>query len=116
MSTINGFLEGLSFIRSNIHSDMALQQLHLYLVVAKKEGVTMPELEKLLDMPQGTVSRNIKKLSKYVERYKGKDMLQGYDLVYTSPDIYDRRINAVYLTEKGRKVLADLEKVLIKEE
>lgn len=98
--SIDVLFRSVEYIRREIHPDMAMNQLRIFLYVADNEGITMPDLSERLGMPQGSLSRNIKKLSRFNE--KGK--MQGYDLVYREPDLDERRRFAVYLTKRGKEV------------
>lgn len=107
-SNVNKFRRVIEFIREYISGDLALPQLAVYLTVCSEEGITMPELAEVLNMPQGSVSRNVKRLCKYEEGGR----LQGYDLLTTAPDIRDRKRLAVYLTEQGKALATKLESLL----
>ena len=98
----------VKYIRENVTNDLALPQLAIYLTVCRDEGITMPELRERLGMPQGSLSRNIKRLSKYYEGEK----IQGYDLLTTIPDIHERKKLAVYLTDQGKALREELNNLL----
>lgn len=100
----------VAYIREQVSNDLALPQLAIYLTVCHDEGVTMPELCEKLGMPQGSLSRNVKRLSRYYEGSK----LQGYDLLSTSPDLHDRKRLAVYLTDQGKRLREELNSLLTK--
>jgi len=110
---IKQFFKGIKFISDVIHKDIAMPQLTIFLLVAENEGITQPELGEIMKIPQGTVSRNILKLSsKLVQNAKGEWRQAGYDLVVTRPDIDESRRNVVYLTRKGKDVIKALKKAL----
>lgn len=93
--------------------DFGVPQLAIFLQLCIKPGLTMPEIEEILNIPQTGVSRNIKKLSKYTEAgYKG---VKGYDLVYTRPDLYERRRLAVFLTDKGERLKKEILEIMEEE-
>lgn len=62
-------------------------------------------------MPRGSVSRNVRALSKWADE-KG---VWGHDLIETRQDIYERRRFAVYLTVKGKHIMDRLMKHFIDE-
>ena len=68
----------------------------------------MPELCDMLEMPQGTLSRNVKSLSSYIDRSGRITSVGGLGLLYTEQDTNNRHARAVYLTDKGRSVVAEL--------
>lgn len=86
--------------------DFGVPLFQIFLQLCIKPGLTFPELEEILDLPQTTVSRNVKKLSRYTEA--GCEEVKGYDLVYTQPDLYERRRLAAFLTEKGEKLREEI--------
>lgn len=105
---VNQFNHTVQFIRKAVASDLTLSQLAIYLMVCSDEGITMPELAQELDMPQGSLSRNVKRLCSYEEG----GTMQGYDLLTTTPDRRDRKRLAVYLTEKGKALRIELDHLL----
>ena len=94
-------------VRESIDSDLPVQQLALFLLVAEsgEEGVTMPEAVSKLGMGQTSVSKNAKALSKYAETTSGVVSIKGHDLVAVAPDIHERRRLCMTLTPKGKAVL-----------
>ena len=110
---IKQFFKGIKCISGVIHKDIAMPQLTILLLVAENEGITQTELAEIMGIPQGTVSRNVLKLSeKFVQNAKGDWRQAGYDLVETRPDIDETRRLAVYLTRKGKDVIKALKKAL----
>lgn len=76
----------------------------------------MPDISERIGMPQGTLSRNIKQLSRYTVRgEKGGREVRGYNLLRTEPDLDERRRLAVYLTKDGKALIEDLEQILEEE-
>jgi DNA-binding MarR family transcriptional regulator len=112
MRRIESLFKAVSYIRENINPDFALPQLAIFLRVAQTEGITQTELSEQLSMPQGSMSRNIKQLSKYYDEIGGEKVMAGYDLVRVEPDLVERRRLAVYLTEKGKKVINALQSIV----
>ena len=101
-------------IRKLIHPDVAVPQLSILYLVYEQGSISHSEISQTLHMPQGTVSRNVKKLSVVLSKNKdGKFVDKGYGLVETnfnSP--IDSRMAMVSLTEKGKRVMASIQEVL----
>jgi DNA-binding MarR family transcriptional regulator len=74
----------------------------------------MNDLVEKLDLPQASISRSTKELSKYIERdpKTNEKKLVGYDLIRTEPDLEERRRLVLYLTPKGRQVKELLQKYM----
>ena len=103
------------YLREKIHKDIAFPQLTVFILVALNQGITQPELAKILKVPQGTVSRNVIKLGDLLIQDKNgiwKDL--GYNLVEQKPDIDDPRRSACYLTKKGAVVAKGLSDLVVK--
>lgn len=116
MAEINKIFDVIEYIRKNVYTDLALPQLTIYLLVCLKEGVTQTEISNELNMPQGSVSRNLKILSKYFEETEdGKKEIRGYDLVRLEPDLEERRRLAVFLTKRGKAVKDEILNLLNEE-
>lgn len=93
-------VKSIATIRQNVNADIAISHLHVFLYVALNEGCSSPDIIKSLQMSQSAVARACRQLSKYSETGK----INGYDLVYQTPDAYERRRLAIYLTPKGKKL------------
>lgn len=103
--------------RTNYHIDFPLSQLAILLHTGLRGGMTMHDLAETMGLSQASVSRNVKQLSKYaLKNEEGDWEFKGYDLVYTSPDLYEPRRLAVHLTEKGKKLLKLLNAMIEGEE
>lgn len=113
MSEISRMFAAIEFLRRRLSKGMPSQHVTLLLAVAENPGITMPELCRLLDMPQGTVSRNVKVLSHYVER-EGDSVLssRGHGLLRTQPDRLNSQALAVYLTGRGEALVQELGQIL----
>jgi DNA-binding MarR family transcriptional regulator len=81
-------------------SEMQLQTVLIFLLVARKEGITVSDLQDLTGLTGSSCSRNVAALSD-VNR-KGRE---GHKLIMAKPDLEDRRVKHLYLTSKGRAVL-----------
>jgi DNA-binding MarR family transcriptional regulator len=108
MKDITRILAAMDLLRRRVHKEMPSQHIVLFLTVADNPGVTMPELSRLLDMPQGTVSRNVKILSQYVDHDNNSFMQKGRNLLRTQPDNSDGYCLAVHLTGRGELLINDL--------
>jgi DNA-binding MarR family transcriptional regulator len=108
VNQISRLLKILDLVRSKVHRELPLQQLVLFLTVVENPGVTMPELVATLDMPQGTVSRNVKALSHYVVWQDGVAVPHGRNLLRTRPDEENRHILAVYPTGRGEALSQEI--------
>jgi len=108
MTEIHRLFEAVELLRKSVKKDMPSQHISILLTVSQRPGVTMPELCQVLEMPQGTLSRNIKILSHFLERENGIATVKGLGLLYTEQDLANPHALAVYLTEEGRAVVAEL--------
>ena len=73
----------VNLFRRELNKDLPSQHIAMLLTVAMQPGITMPELCKELDMPQGTVSRNVKLLSSGSGRNGSDSARKGYGLLET---------------------------------
>lgn len=105
---IDRLFEAVELLRRSVKKDMPSQHISLLLTVSQHPGITMPELCRALDMPQGTLSRNVKLLGRYLAHENGVAKVEGLGLLYAEQDTANRHARAVYLTEKGRQVVAEL--------
>jgi DNA-binding MarR family transcriptional regulator len=87
---------------------MPIQQLAMLLEVSLNEGVSMPDLGRGLKMGQGSVSKNVKLMSKFMDG----DELKGLGLLYTEQDLHERRRFVVHTTPKGQEFLRRLSSLL----
>jgi len=112
MSEIDRIFKVVEHLRKNVNKDFPSQHVAIFLAVAQNPGITMPELIRQLDMPQGTLSRNVKLLSRFMEHENGKSSLRGHDLLRTEPVPTGRHALAVYLTDKGEFLLRELQDIM----
>jgi hypothetical protein len=102
--------------RDTIYRDLPLQHLIMFLTVVDNPGITMPELADKLDIPQGTVSRNVKALGVYLRDPTAAEIKEGltakkkagYDLLRVEPDMEHRKMLAVYPTANGMRLAKEL--------
>jgi DNA-binding MarR family transcriptional regulator len=110
---IKQFISGINFIRDFVHKDFAFPQLSILLIVSQEQGITQSDLAERLKIPQVTISRNVAKLGhKMKQGVKGTWKQVGYELIETRPYLYERRMNAVYLTKKGEQIIKGLKKAI----
>lgn len=104
----------MQYLREAVHPDFALSQLVIFLTVCTRPGISQVEICEELGMLNGTVSRNTKQLSKYIELdpNTGEKRTLGYDLVTATQDLEDRRRMGIYPTTKGEIVVESLMKLL----
>jgi len=112
MKEISRLLAAMELLRKRVNKEMPGQHIALLLMVAENPGITMPELVQALGMPQGTVSRNVKVLSNYVEYEEGVARRKGRNLLRTQPDHENRQVLAVFLTGRGEALVEELAKTL----
>lgn len=114
---IRRLTEVVEYLRNEVHHDLALSMLLGFLLVCQKEGITQTELGERLGLTSGAISRMCKLLGKYQVKEEQPDgaverVIKGLDLILLSPDIYERRRMAAWLTRRGKEVKAELEKIL----
>jgi len=112
MVELERLLKVLELVRNKVHRELPLQQLVLFLAVVERPGITMPELVEALGMPQGTVSRNVKVLSHYVEWQDGVAVPHGRNLLRTQPCEANRQVLAVHPTGRGEALAREIARVL----
>lgn len=104
--TVAKIIKSIEYVRKHINPDFAITQFYLLMLVARNEGTAQRVLAERAKLPHGTVSRNLKQLGTYKVKTKdGKVETKGYNLIELRPDVFDRRITEVYLTQKGKKIV-----------
>jgi DNA-binding MarR family transcriptional regulator len=105
------FFQTMEYLRKELGGEYAPQQLSILLLVSMRPGITHNELSAALNMPQGTVSRNVTKLCSRKHPKTGREI--GYGLVENRMDeLYDSRRNAVHLTVKGKQFIAKIKSAI----
>lgn len=99
-----------------VYEDMSIRQIVMLLAIAAAgdEGITQTDLSVQYKMPQGSVSRNARQLSRYIApTFAGGDPeIQGLDLIECRPDLYEtRRLNCT-LTQKGIALMEWIQEVV----
>jgi DNA-binding MarR family transcriptional regulator len=87
--------------------DMTVSLARTFLAVAENEGVTGKDLEKLLGMSQGSVSRLLLDLGARNRRFE-----PGLNLISFRLSERDFRVKQWHLTAEGRKVRDKLKKIM----
>jgi len=107
----------IELLRKQLNKDLPSQHIALLLAVARQPGITMPELCEKLDMPQGTVSRNVKLLSHFCDK-TGRDNVKkkGYGLLQTDQASTNRYQLAVFLTVEGDRLVQKIVQVMVSQE
>lgn len=113
MEGINRLERAVQYLRREVSEEFPAQQLLLFITVGKQEGITQHRLAEVLDMPSGSVSRNVRMMSQFADRSKeGNLILRGFQLLDTRPDIEQRQRMAVFLTPKGKDVFKQLDMII----
>jgi DNA-binding MarR family transcriptional regulator len=77
--------------------DLTVEQMHLLKNMSTHEGITQKDLG-------GTVNKTPANLTRILDRLEAKS------LILRSPDIRDRRVYLVYLTERGSSLIEEVQK------
>lgn len=103
----------IELLRKQLNKDLPSQHIALLLAVAQQPGITMPELCEQLDMPQGTVSRNVKLMTHFCDK-KGNCGVtkKGYGLLETDQAPSNRYQLAVFLTAEGERLVQKMARVM----
>lgn len=104
-SATTTFLNVLETLRK-IDSEFPLQYSICLAQISMEEGMSLTELSQKMGLGLSTVSRIVGALSKY--RQNGNP----YGLIELKISPEERRKKAIYLTSKGRDVLAQIYKAL----
>jgi len=112
MTTTLHVVRALKFTRVAV-GDIPVQQLEMFLLIAEQEGqIAQVDLASICDMPQGTVSRNVARLSnRTTVDTDGQVRPIGHGLIDSRPDGTGRR-ESLWLTPKGRKLYNDFANIL----
>lgn len=107
------FQRGVELFRDEVFTELPLQQLYMVLITARYEGLSQQDFMSHLNVPAGTVSRNLSKLgSKFVEDRSGNLVDVGYGLLETRSDPDDSKKNTVHLTKRGKRFIQKLKECL----
>jgi DNA-binding MarR family transcriptional regulator len=113
MQELTRLAQIIELLRKQLNKDLPSQHIALLLAVAQQPGITMPELCEQLDMPQGTVSRNVKLMSHFCDK-KGSNGVtkKGYGLLETDQAPSNRYQLAVFLTAEGERLVQKMARVM----
>lgn len=88
---------------------MSVRQVAILSVIhrAGKDGITQTEIAEILEVPQASVSRNIRAMSLFgVPAAGGRDPeIKGLDLIECRPDLFEQRRLNCTLTGKGQDLM-----------
>lgn len=90
-------------------TDMTLPAATAFLYISQNEGILTQELAKRLNINSGTNSNLVHTLAD--GRKRDGVRRPGFQLVRQEQNPEDYRIKNVFLTAKGKKLLAELEKI-----
>jgi len=93
----------IKVISEMVFRELPLQQLAIIQLVAQNPGITQPEIQRALNMPQGTCSRNCSRLSVHVVKRKGDWTDVGYGLLSLKETHDSSGAIACFLSDKGEK-------------
>lgn len=102
--TVLSLSRAVRIIRTDLNHELPIQQLAMLLEVSLKEGITMTDLGQALNMGQGSVSKNVKLMSRYLKN----EELKGFDLLSTEQDLRERRRFVVHTTPRGKELIEKL--------
>lgn len=112
MDDIDRVAKVIEHLRKHVNKDLPSQHIAILLAVIQSPGITMPELITQLNMPQGTLSRNVKLLSRHIADDNGRSRLKGHDLLRTEPAKAGRHALAVFLTENGKFLMREIQDIM----
>ena len=108
MKELSCFYSMVEIFRTHLSRQLPSQHISLFLLVALKPGISQADLSRELQMPQGTVSRNVKLLSTYFEQNGRGRCAKGYGLLQTRPLADRSPALGVHLTDKGEGLMLDI--------
>ena len=105
------FLRAIETFR-RLDLTMPSQAIAAFLFIASRRDCTVKDVEKFLGLGSSATSRNMKILrdEEYTDRNNTKS---GLGLITTEFDAHDARRKLPKLTQKGEKLLADLEDIIL---
>ena len=106
MMDTNALAHAINLIASKIDSELQLQTLRTFLLIAQRGHCTQKDLENELGVTNASASRNV---SYWTERRF--DRKPGIGFVERVEDEFDRRFKVLRLTKKGKDFFEQLKKV-----
>lgn len=111
MTTIERYARATARLSETLGLHATLYTTNVLLRVCSKEGVTMKDIETSLQLYSATLSNIVKRLSKY----RTKKGIEGLNLIQVVQDPDNRRRCGLYLTDKGKALRDELERLLTEE-
>jgi len=111
--SFQAFKAAIELFRNEIFRELPLQQLYMILLAIENDGISLKDFRKLVGLPSGTVTKNIKKLGLEMRQdLEGKWKDAGYGLVEVYRPSTGPKIKKLYLTERGKQFAEKLLGVL----
>ena len=111
--SFRAFKAGIELFRNEIFRELPLQQLYMILLAIENHGISLKDFRKLVGLPSGTVTKNIKKLGLEMRQdLEGNWKDAGYGLVEVYRPSTGHKIKKLYLTERGKQFAEKLLGVL----
>lgn len=86
-----------------VDAEMPATYATALLLIAIEEGISQSELMKRVGTNKSTIQRIVNRFSA-----KGGEQAPGYDIAETRVAPHDARVRQIFLTPKGRRVIASL--------
>jgi len=110
---LRSFIAGIELCRTTVLKDLRVHELYLILLAIENNGISLKEFRKLLQLPPGAVSRNLRKLGFHmIQRPDGRWKVTGVEMLDVYRDPKCRRYKKVKLTERGKEFAEKLKQVL----
>jgi hypothetical protein len=100
------FIAGIELCRTTVLKDLRVHELYLILLAIETNGIRLKEFRKLLQLPPGAVSRNVRKLGFHmIQRPDGRWRDSGVEMIEVYRDPKCRRYKKVKLTNGEKSLL-----------
>ena len=107
------FIAGIELFRTLTLKGLRMQELYMILLAIENNGISLKEFRKLLQLPPGAVSRNVRKLGFHmIQRPDGRWRDTGMEMLEVYRDPKCRRYKKVKLTKRGKEFAEKLKHVL----
>ena len=111
--SLQAFKAGIELFKDQVFRELRVQELYMILLAIENEGISLKEFRKLMGLPPGSVSRNIRKLGLTMQQeLDGQWRDTGYELVEVYRPSTGPKLKRVYLTERGKQFAKRLQEVL----
>lgn len=113
-AAVLNFQKALGYLRDHV-GDLGLIQIIMLVEIFENDGITQHELQKNLNLLQGTVSKNCRRFAtaQVKDPKTGEKHEVGLDLIKLRPDPQEYRRLACYLTSKGKQIKRNLYNFLL---